>query len=81
MRDYPAIFHLRVCRAKAELSELSALLEKLHNACQRDDDGVYSGVSEIDSVELEALEVLSKSVSNECSAARDALRWHKRNSE
>ena len=76
MKNYPAIFHLRVCRAKSELQTLSELLTKMHKACQQDDNGEYSGVESVDTESLEKMEILSESVSSECQAAKRALQWH-----
>ena len=72
MSDYPAIFHLRVCRAKAELEGLTSLLERMHEACQRKDDGTYD-LESVDSESLEKLEILSKSIASECYEAKRAL--------
>ena len=49
--NYPAVFHLRVCRAKAELEGLTSLLERMHEACQREQDGTY----DLESVDSESL--------------------------
>ena len=78
MRDYPSIFHLRVCRAKKEAESLLSLLDKMHEACQRDENGTYAGIDAVDSTSLEAMEMMSKSVASECEAATHALQWHKR---
>ena len=79
MKDYPAIFHLRVCRAKAELETLSNLLEKIHDCCQRDDDGEYSGMGAVDNVSLEQLEITANAVADECKEAKNSLQWYRRN--
>ena len=82
MRNYPAIFHLRVCRAKAELQTLSNLLKKMHECCQRDKNGEYSEMSAVDNFSLEQLEILATSVADECKEAKSALQWHQqRNSD
>ena len=73
MSDYPAIFHLRVCRAKAELEGLTSLLERMHEACQRKDDGTYDDLESVDSESLEKLEILSKSIASECYEAKRAM--------
>ncbi len=78
MKNYPAIFHLRVCRAKAELENLSSLLNKMDEACQQDADSEYSGISAVDAESLERLEIVSKAVADECHEAKQALQWHKR---
>ena len=76
MRDYPAIFHLRVCRAKSELETLSKLLDEMNECSQPDEKGEYSDISAVDNVSLEQIEILSKSVANECHEAKSALQWH-----
>ena len=81
MKDYPAIFHLRVCRAKSELESLANLLEKIHNCCQSDKKGEYSGLSAVDNFSLEQLEILATSVADECKEAKNSLQWHRRNNE
>ena len=81
MRNYSAIFHLRVCRAKAELQTLSNLLEKMHECCQRDEKGEYSEMSAVDNFSLEQLEILSGAVATECKEAKGALQWHRRNND
>ena len=78
MKDYPAIYHLRVGRAIAELETLSNLLEKLHDCCQRDDAGEYSGIEAVDNVSLEQLEILSTAVADECKEAKNSLQWYRR---
>ena len=79
MKDYPAIFHLRVCRAKSELENLANLLEKIQNCCQEDKKGEYSGLSAVDNFSLEQLEILATSVADECKEAKNSLQWHHRN--
>ena len=82
MKNYPAIFHLRVCRAKAELETLANLLEKMHECCQQDEKGEYSDMSGVDNFSLEQLEILATSVADECREAKSALQWHQqRNSD
>ena len=72
--DYPAIFHLRVARAKAELEGLTSLLERMHEACQQEQDGTYD-LESVDSESLENLEILSKSVALECQEATRAMQY------
>ena len=78
MKDYPAIFHLQVCRARQDVQALSELLDKMHEAAQRDKDGEYSGMNAIDSESLELLTILSKAVDEGCTRSADALKWHRR---
>ena len=75
MTDYPAIFHLRVCRAMDQLKPLEALLEQMFECCQRDDNGRYK---EITGVDLESLTILSDALSNECQEAKRAMQWHQK---
>ena len=75
--DYPAIFHLRVCRAKSEVKHLSDLLEKMDEACQQNEDGTYN-FDAIDTESLELLGILSDAIERECSSAKNALAWHRR---
>ena len=80
MKDYPAIFHLRVCRAKRELESLSSLLDKMHSVCQRGENGEYSGMEAIDTESLERMEILAESVNDECKNAKRAIEWHQNSS-
>ena len=75
--DYPAIFHLRVCRAKQEVKQLSDLLDKMDGECQQNEDGTYNFDS-IDTESLELIKILSDSIERECSTAKNALAWHRR---
>ena len=77
MKNYPAIFHLRVCRARVELEQLSAILHKMHEACQQDNNGEHSGLDAIDSESLERMEISAESIRNECQDAKRAIEWHR----
>lgn len=74
MTDYPAIFHLRVCRAMDQLKSLEAILEQMFECCQKDDNGCYK---EITAVDLESLTILSDAIGSECQEAKRAMQWHK----
>lgn len=76
--DYPAVFHLRICRAKRDLETLSALLDQMDQACQRDANGDYLDLNAVDTESLEKLEILSDSVSDECGEAKRAMGWYRR---
>ena len=78
MKDYPAIFHLRISRAKSELEALSTLLDQMDKACQRDANGEFTDLEAIDSESLEKLDILSDSVAEECSDAKSAMMWYRR---
>lgn len=73
MREYPELFHLRVCRAIKDVKSLEALLEQMHDMCQRDEEGLYKAVTDYD---LASLEVLSKGVKLECDEARREMKWY-----
>ena len=73
MSDYPAIFHLRVCRAMQKIEHLSERLQKVHGCCQRDENGEYSKLEAVDGETLELLVMLSDDIRTECTEARRAL--------
>lgn len=77
MGDYPAIFHLRICRASEKIEHLSERLQKVHEACQRNDSGEYD-LQAIDTETLELLAMLSDDIRTECTEAKRAMEWHRR---